>query len=62
MNRAKPEIGDKIYVTNPLSFYARCIGKIVAIDGDKIEADVGCPWCTGHFNRNEYLILGKDTY
>lgn len=61
MRTGIPEIGDRIYVTNPLSFYSRCVGKIVSINGDTVEADVGCPWCNGHFKRGEYLILGKDT-
>lgn len=62
MYTAKPEIGDKIYITNPLSFYSRSTGTIISIEGDKVRADVGCPWATALLNRKEYLILGKDTY
>ena len=56
------EIGDKVYVTNPISFVYHMEGQITAIHGDNIVADFGAPYGKMVLRRIEYLVLGKETY
>ena len=58
----KLEIGDKVYVTNPISFVYHMEGQITSIHDTKIVADFGAPFGKMILSRIEYLVLGKETY